>query len=179
MITSPHTLSQQSHPSFSSHRRAPSTHPTLPDNLQIRQLGDRRPRTAPAPPLALAEPNRLFELGVLPELAAHRRLPLVLRVGAEPVLGRAAQHHAAELALPAVALLLAFLEGVLGQVGGGRLHSVVRAGPAGGGGVRGDVGAQALAGEGQHDEDEVDAQRPEAGDQGDAHDAAALEDGAA
>ena len=34
-----------------------------------------------------------------------------------------------------------------------------------------------MAGEGEHNEDEVDAENPEAGDEGNAHDAAALEDG--
>lgn len=42
-----------------------------------------------------------------------------------------------------------------------------------------DVLAETLAGEGEHDEDKVYAEDPEAGDKGDAHDAAALEDGVA
>lgn len=139
------------------------------------ELRHRRASTRPSPSLALVETNRLLELRRLLELAAHTTHPLAVLVSAEPVLGRATKHRPSDLASPAVALLFALHEGVLGKVGCGGLHvgGIV---PRCGRGVCGDVFAQALAGKSQHDEDEVDAESPEAGNKSDAHDAAALED---
>ena len=132
------------------------------------------------PALTLVEANRLVQLCGLLESATQIAHPVLALAGisTEPVLGGAAEHDAAQFALPATALFFALCEGVLCEVSGGCLH-VVRVVPCSGGGVGSDVLAEALAGEGQHDEDKVDAKGPEAGDEGDGHDTSALEDGVA
>lgn len=157
--------------------------------LQIRQRSRPQIRRghwwtspAPPPPLPLIDTlGRSAEIHALLEFSTDTAHPVFALVGTEPVLGRALHHDAADLAADTEAVLTTLFEGVLGEIGAGRCGLGFAGRAVGGvpcvcGGVVGDVLAEALAGEGEHDEDEVDAEDPEAGDEGDAHDAAALED---
>lgn len=134
-----------------------------------------RAGAAPSPAFALVHAGNGIDAGALPELAAHAAHPLAVLVAAEPVLAANGEHGAAELAGPALPFLAALGEGVLRELVGrvARVQRVLR------GRRHHDVLAEHGAGVGEHDDDEVDADGPQRRDDGDAHDAAALEDGAA
>lgn len=95
-----------------------------PHALQIRQRrrpqvwrGNWWPRPAPPPPLPLVDAlRRCAEVHVLPELAANAAHPVLALVRAEPVLGCAFHHDAADLAAGARAIFATLLEGVLGEI---------------------------------------------------------------
>jgi len=82
------------------------------------KLGDRRPGARSTPPFAFIEADGVVQRTRLTKLAINAAHPVIALVGTKPVLGRAAQHEAAKVTTPAVAVVLASGKRVLSEVGG-------------------------------------------------------------